>query len=416
MSHGETKCLCWAEQPSKWPTPPEWMSFYRLRDIESCPRRAALRSASYSNVWDRPGYPAILRSSTLMGQVVHSSIRTVSAKLAESGCRSATDPEAVAVLRQLGGLSQIIRQAIQIAFEEQSDNPRGIAARPALRDAVQAHLPQLREQVQVTLGRLHFATSSMDDERPGRSETHGVRSSHRSYYEAALRSPELGWVGVADYIGVFGNFCEIMDFKTGDPDEDHKLQLLIYALLWARDGRINPAGSLANKLTISYRTGAVNVPAPSKTELLELEGQIADRTQHAREAISKSPTDARPSIENCSYCDVRQLCGTYWDPNTMRELSKQNASPTAYTDFQATIVRRQAEKCWKGMVVSSLTLPCEKPILLRTSVFDNSIDNALLSSPGTTIRVLGARLSSDPADDSPAVLTMSDKSEAFLLR
>jgi hypothetical protein len=100
----------------------------------------------------------------------------------------------------------------------------------------------------------------------------------------------------------------------------------------------------------------------------------------------------------------------------MQRLSKQNASPTAYTDLQATIVRRQTEKCWKGVVLSSPTLPPEKPILLRTSVFDNSIDDALSTSPGAKIRVVGARLSSDPADNSPAVLTMSEKSEAFLLR
>jgi hypothetical protein len=291
-----------------------------------------------------------------------------------------------------------------------------MAARPALRDDVEAHLPQIREQVQVTLSRLHFGTSPISNGRPERSETHSVRSSRRSYYETELRAPGLGWVGVVDYIGLFGDLCEIIDFKTGDPDEEHRLQLLIYALLWARDQKINPDGRLANKLTISYRTGTVNVPAPSKTELLELERRIAARTQDARQAISKSPADAIPSIENCSYCDVRHLCGTYWDPETMQRLSKQNTSPTAYTDLQAAIVRRQTEKCWKGVVLSSPTLPPDKPILLRTSVFDDAIDDALSTSPGAKIRVLGARLSSDPADNSPAVLTVSEKSEAFLLR
>jgi hypothetical protein len=347
--------------------------------------------------------------------VVHSSVRTLSAQFAQGGCQSASDANAVAVLTKLGGLSQIVRQAIETVFDEQSDNPRGIAGRPALRDAVQAHLPQIREQVQVTLSRLHFGAISMGSERIEQAKAHPA-SLNRSYNEVPLRAPQLGWVGVADYVGVSGNCCEIIDFKTGDPDDEHKLQLLIYALLWARDPKINPEGRLANKLTISYRTESVEVPAPSKTELSELERKIAGRTKDARQAISKSPTDAIPSIENCSYCDVRHLCASYWNPQTMQKLSTQNASPTTYTDLEATIVRRQAEKCWKGVVLSSLTLPPEKPILLRTSVFDNSIDDALSVSPDAKIRVIGARISSDPADSSPAVLTMSEKSEAFLLR
>lgn len=100
----------------------------------------------------------------------------------------------------------------------------------------------------------------------------------------------------------------------------------------------------------------------------------------------------------------------------MQSLYKQDPSPTNYTDLQATIIRHQSEKCWKGVVVSSPRLPPDKPITLRTSVFDNSVDEALSTKPGANIRVLGGRLSNDPSDDSPAVVTLSKKSEAFLLR
>lgn len=416
MVHAETKSIVWADEPTKWPPPPRWMSFYRLRDIESCPRRAALHSASYPEIWNRPSYPPTLRFSALVGQVVHSSVRMLSAKLADNGCQSASDVGAVAVLTKLGGLSHIIRQAIETAFNEQSDNPRAIASRLALRDAVQAHLPQIREQVQVTLGRLCFGRpSSIVYERAERTGTQAT-SLRRSYYEVELRAPDLAWVGVADHISVLGDCCEIIDFKSGDPDEDHKLQVLIYALLWARDHKLNPEGRVANKLTISYRTGAVDVPAPSESRLGELEHELRERSEGARRAISRSPTEARPSVENCSYCDVRHLCGAYWNQETIQRLSNQNAPPNAFTDVQANIVSQHAKKCWKGVVLSSSTLPPKKPILLRTSVFDNSIDDAFSGRPGGKVRILGARLTSASADSSPAVLTMSEKSEAFLVR
>lgn len=173
---------------------------------------------------------------------------------------------------------------------------------------------------------------------------------------------------------------------------------------------------LANKLTISYGAGPIDVPAPSESELIEIEHEITTRAESARRAISKFPTETKPSIENCSYCDVRHLCGTYWEQETMQRLCDQSTSQSTYTDLQVKINSQQAEKCWKGVVLSSPILTPEKPILLRTCVFDNSIDDALSCHPGANLRVLGARLINASADSSPAVLTMSEKSEAYLVR
>ena len=50
--HGEIK------PPDTWPEPPREMSVSSLRAIESCPRRWALSTASYPNLWRGIGYPA----------------------------------------------------------------------------------------------------------------------------------------------------------------------------------------------------------------------------------------------------------------------------------------------------------------------------------------------------------------------
>src|ERR1700722_20128394 len=135
MAHGNMSPIIWANEPAEWPTVPEWMSFYRLLEIERCPRRTALKAANYPDLWEHHGYPPKLRFSTLLGQIVHSSVTTIGTNLADNGCLSALDDRAVSLLTQWGGLSQLIQNSIETVLNEQSQNPRGITVRRALREA-----------------------------------------------------------------------------------------------------------------------------------------------------------------------------------------------------------------------------------------------------------------------------------------
>jgi CRISPR/Cas system-associated exonuclease Cas4 (RecB family) len=342
-------------------------------------------------------------------------VRTIGTNLANGGCLSASDARAVSLLTQWGGLTQLIQKSVQAVLNEQSKNPRGIAVRRALHEAFERRISAMREQVQITLSRLPLAASVS---APREKSKLAVVDSKwlKTHSELELRSPALHWVGVADYVTVSEDHCEIIDFKTGEPDEEHKLQIRIYALLWANDQRFNPARVLADKLTLSYGSRSIDVPAPHESELENLNQTLADRTETARNVMRAQPPQAKPSVENCTFCDVRHLCRTYWTQETQRQLS-EHLSPTAeYTDLQLRITSRQAVKSWKGIVSSSSALPKDAPVILRTSVFDSSIDDALLANPAKELRLLDVRVSNAPTDGSPAILTASDRTEGFLLR
>lgn len=415
MVEGTIRPIVWADEPTEWPTVPEWMSFHRLSEIERCPRRAALRTANYPDLWERHGYPPKLRLSNLLGQIVHSSVRTIGTDLANNGCLSASDGRAVSLLIQWGGLTQLIHRSFEVKLTEQSENPRGIGVRRALREALERRIPMMREQVQIMLSQLQLAPSVSAARE--KAQTTAVDSRGlRTHSELELRSPSLRWLGIVDYVTVGEDHCEIIDFKTGEPDEEHKLQIRIYALLWASDQRFNPAHVLADKLTLSYPNQSIDVPAPSDRELQKLTETLAERTAAARSVMQAWPPRAKPSPENCAFCDVRHLCSTYWTPEAQRQLSKPSSDATEYCDLQLRITGRQAMKSWKGIVSSSSTLPIDAPVILRTSVFDNSIDEILLSNPGNEIRLLDARLNTTPTDGSPAILSASERTEGFLLR
>ena len=58
--------------------------------------------------------------------------------------------------------------------------------------------------------------------------------------------------------------CTIEDFKSGEPSDDHLLQLQIYALLWCHDEELNPAKTAIDKLVICYPNGDRIVPYNKK--------------------------------------------------------------------------------------------------------------------------------------------------------
>ena len=78
--------------PDTWPEPPRQMSVSSLRAIESCPRRWALSTASYPDLWRGIGYPPRIQRSWLMGSVVHLAIERIVRRLAQANCGSLSDP------------------------------------------------------------------------------------------------------------------------------------------------------------------------------------------------------------------------------------------------------------------------------------------------------------------------------------
>ena len=144
-----------------------------------------------------------------------------------------------------------------------------------------------------------------------------------SYAEVTLRDPELGWFGIADLISLSEEHCEIRDFKTGQPSDDHAFQLRVYALLWWRDPERNPTRRRATKLVLTYGNKDVSVSVPEKPELESLARELATRGRAARASASVTPPEARPGPEKCRYCSVRHLCEAYWRPSTQRLLSSR---------------------------------------------------------------------------------------------
>ena len=403
--------------PSAWPDPPSWMSYSTLLDLEGCPRRWALSVAEYPSVfWDKSGYPRLPRQATIEGMIIHMSLQKILRALMENRCASLTDESAILALKELGGYTEVVRDTLKQVLKRYEGNPRAAFALEDIRRRISARIPELRSRVQKLLSRIRPATC-----RAAVRETDVFYSGTKprsqlangSYAEVEIQAIEIGWRGIVDSLTLSNTRCEIRDFKTGVTNQEHVFQIRTYAVLWARDYDLNPAGRLADRLILSYDTGDTEVPAPDEEEIGYLDDELRRRTAKALIKSKANPPEARPSPDNCQHCPVRHLCEEYWHLHA-RQQNSNGSEISDLRDAQIFLTRQHGPSSWDGIIQSGPQLQIGAPILLRTTNLQVKFE------PEQRVRLLNVHIRAPKeefnGETQPTfVATMGANSEAFLL-
>lgn len=416
MSPNSSAGVWYVSRPSAWAQSPSWLSFSTLLDLEACPRRWALSSADYPNIWKRHGYPRVPQSAALEGTMVHLALQRIMRALVERRCSSLLDKSAIATFRELGGYTAILMHSLDSALQPYEENPRATPVLEGVRRRLIGRIPELRVRIQRLLSRIHHVSSAASSvpatrQAGGQPRNQLLLGSHT---EVELRVPELGWHGIVDLLTISTDLCEIRDFKTGIPKQEHDFQLRIYALLWDRDTVLNPSRRLADKLVLSYEQCDVQVPAPTADNLRLLEGEVRERTVAALASLQSDPAEARPSRDNCAYCSVRHLCEEYWRWQAHAGGDDPESANTLFTDLQIKLSCRHGPSSWDGVVEFASRLRTGAQVLLRTANLQFDLH------PGQRLRLLNVYIGvpdeQSMSDKSPPiVVTMGGGSEAFLL-
>ena len=233
---------------------------------------------------------------------------------------------------------------------------------------------------------------------------------HGSHPEVMLRAQTMRWSGRADLLTCAPGATEIVDYKTGAPDDSHVEQLRIYALLWFRDRQVNPAARIASRLVVAYPVEDVVVEAPSEEELSSLEAELVTRTEAVRAHLGRRPPEARPAEALCATCPVRQLCGEYWALLGQVELlaaAKSTAEPL-WGDLEMVVDARNGPRSWWASVASGASRGQSNRVMLRTATESPPF------GPDTSIRVVNGAIIRDEEVDVP-IVTLTAYSEVFVL-
>ena len=330
--------------------------------------------------------------------MVHDSLEVIVRALANHGCRSASGPEAIAVLKDLGGYSEVAKTMLAKRLTRLDDNPRlAGGGRERLQDQLEHRIPEAREEIQHYLHRMTLTPREGSGSGSGGGNPRFARGVG-SHPEATLQVDDLRLWGRIDLLTVGPARVDITDYKTGAEDESHLDQLRFYAVLWDRDSVSNSDRAPVGKLTASYPTHEVTIDAPDTAHLQPLTDALKSRVTSADDLVRSDKPSAKPG-DYCGFCSVRPLCSAYWstspDPATLKR--------GTWFDFEGTVVERNGIKSWWLNDRS----PKKNALLLRTTSAHHAFE------PGQRLRLLGLRRDEDPDSDT-VVAVLTQTSEVFV--
>jgi RecB family exonuclease len=268
--------------------PPRW-SISSLASFRVCPRRWWLLNSRYTNT-PNGNYPVPYGAATLRGRLVHSAVEAfVNSK------QSATGESTTLAFSP----RQYFKKALRKAFDKADENPRTDPRRlsVSIDDCVSDFYDLVESQ---DFDRSAAIVASPDSRRPSNSK---FPPSEAAELWIEVDDPPLG--GRIDRVINHG----LVDFKTGDPADDHAEQMVFYAVLWWLKYGVPPR---AMRLLYAGGVKSVNVPVPSTTQLRTIQERLREEIGKANQYLNAGLAPARPSVNNCGRCPVRQLCDEYW--------------------------------------------------------------------------------------------------------
>lgn len=397
-----------AQSIARLPDPPRYWSYSSLKEVETCPRRYVLGHALFPDLWDGIGYPQLPYQAALFGSVVHDSLARIIAALAQAGCFATNSPGAVSVLRELGGYSEVAREALGRRLRKMEGNPRVDADRlTRIQEQLEARIPEARTEIQGYLQRLVLvprgdglpAVRTLETANPAGPDSRRTMGPG-SHPEAPLRADSLRLAGRVDLLTVSADLADIADHKTGAEDPSHFEQLRLYALLWDQDNVANPAHVPLARLVASYPTHDVAIPAPDKEELRGLAESTAVRVAAADHEVAADRPSATTG-EHCKMCGVRSICHDYWQKAPIG----QNLLPDDdWLDYDGVVGEQVGARSWqlRGWPKGSPGL------LLRVALSGRALTS------GQHLRLLNVRRDDDPEVQELAA-TFTASSEAFVV-
>ncbi|MCC7134183.1 MAG: PD-(D/E)XK nuclease family protein [Gemmatimonadales bacterium] len=384
------------------------MTVSTLLDIEACPRRWALSSADYPDLWSGRGYPARVHIGAVRGSVAHLVVETVMRDLVQAGCSSAQDGAAVQVMKARGGYTRVVSECIDRVLGRFKGNPRARPQLEAAERSMRALIPELRAQAQAFFARIRLETAPTRYRESGAAGRQALPVG--AHPEVELMAPTIGWKGRADLVVLTGKGCEIIDFKTGAEAESHEFQVQVYALLWSLDGDLNPDGRPPSKLTLAYPGKDRQVEVPSAARLQELRHQLLERGDAARTAVRSLPPEVHPAAATCRYCSVRHLCSEYWTSEVQELLTTPHEpqEETSPRDLEVELQGQHGTASWDGIIEAGFQSGPGRRVLLRGA------HEQFGAGAGRRFRLLDAFvLPVRDNDTGPVVATMTGLSEAF---
>lgn len=289
------------QAPTAWAEPPLMWSSTSVCEVEACPRRWQLLRSRWGDLSRFPERP---NAAAIEGQIVHKALDRLTRACGQRGNPSFGSPLFSEALIDAEFFPGIARDVDEWRGRLQFHPRPGPAfrLREGAEDLANRAVRMFREQYKPDAQAVSRSAERVD-ERP--IDLAALLKRRGALSEIKLTHPNLPFLGILDRVQATGEGVEVIDFKTGKPSNDHRQQLLRYALLWWRT-----TGNAPTRVSAQYLDGVASWPL-TVSALEEIEAGLVRLLPLLRDAISAHPAPAK-SGPSCAFCPVRARCADGW--------------------------------------------------------------------------------------------------------
>ena len=365
-----------------------------LNEVEECPKRFALRRASFPEIWSRAGFPNRISAAQVKGIVVHEVVSMIMNSVQNSS--ELPEMSVMSFLKERGGYLELIKITLEKELQSAGSNPRAELMVESIKREILADLSELRGQVQ------YFVKESINkvpglNVRVNNLEINNIASANFQIQpinsEYQIVDSEFPIEGYLDLLLTHEDIDHIIDYKTSKTIHDEYWdQLSLYAWLWNRSAKNLRKGDC--KIEIISGANLSEFRVIKIEDLPTIQINVLGRIQSAEQAIT-GEIAAKPSIDSCRFCAVKVLCNPYWNMNENQFIGAK------WSDMRIRTMENLGGNAWRVSILSDDT----PAMLIVGDRDDGSI------AIGQEFRLLNAYKNED--EETGVVIRLSQNSEIF---
>jgi CRISPR/Cas system-associated exonuclease Cas4 (RecB family) len=365
-----------------------------LNEVEECPKRFALRRASFPEIWSRAGFPNRISAAQVKGIVVHEVVSMIMNSVQNSS--ELAETSVMSFLKERGGYLELLKIILEKELLSVNSNPRAELMVESIKREILSDLSELRGQVQYfvkeSINKLPAASSRVENEEINEmaSTTFQIPPINSEYKIVDSEFPIEGYL---DLLLTNEVIDHIIDYKTSKTIHDEYWdQLSLYAWLWYRSAKNLRKGDC--------RIEVISGANLSESRIIKIEDlptiqmNVLDRIENAEQSIT-GEIAAKPSIDSCKFCAVKVLCNPYWNMN------ENQSAEAKWSDMRIRTIGSLGGNAWSVSILSDDT----PAMLIVGDRDDGSIEI------GQELRLLNAYKNED--EETGVVIRLSQNSEIF---
>ena len=365
-----------------------------LNEVEECPKRFALRRASFPEIWSRAGFPNRISAAQVKGIVVHEVVSMIMNSVQNSS--ELAETSVMSFLKERGGYLELLKIVLEKELLSANSNPRAELMVESIKREILSDLSELRGQVQYfvkeSINKLPAASSRVENEEINEmaSTTFQIPPINSEYKIVDSEFPIEGYL---DLLLTNEVIDHIIDYKTSKTIHDEYWdQLSLYAWLWYRSAKNLRKGDC--------RIEVISGANLSESRIIKIEDlptiqmNVLDRIENAEQSIT-GEVAAKPSIDSCKFCAVKVLCNPYWNMN------ENQSTEAKWSDMRIRTIGSLGGNAWSVSLLSDDT----PAMLIVGDRDDGSIEI------GQELRLLNAYKNED--EETGVVIRLSQNSEIF---